>query len=55
MMRRRATLAANSFARFGDNMSRIGRAPIYFDDKTQVSVTPANEVIVKGGKKLSDS
>lgn len=31
-------------------MSRIGRAPIYFDDKTQVSVTPANEVIVKGGK-----
>ena len=31
-------------------MSRIGRAPIYFDDKTQVSVTPANEVIVKAGK-----
>jgi len=31
-------------------MSRIGRAPIYFDDKAQVTVTPANEVIVKGGK-----
>src|ERR1035438_7884379 len=31
-------------------MSRIGRAAIYIDDKTQVSVTPANEVIVKGGK-----
>lgn len=31
-------------------MSRIGRAPIYFDDKVQVSVTPANEVVVKAGK-----
>jgi len=31
-------------------MSRIGKAPIYFDDKTQVAVTPANEVVVKGGK-----
>lgn len=31
-------------------MSRIGRAPVYFDDKVQVSVTPANEVVVKGGK-----
>ncbi len=31
-------------------MSRIGRAPIYFDDKAQVTVTPANEVIVKGVK-----
>ena len=31
-------------------MSRIGRAAIYFDEKTQVSVTPANEVIVKGAK-----
>lgn len=31
-------------------MSRIGRAPVYFDDKTQVSVNPANEVIVKGAK-----
>lgn len=31
-------------------MSRIGRAPVYFDDKVQVSVTPANEIIVKSGK-----
>ena len=31
-------------------MSRIGRAPVYFDDKVQVSVTPANEVVVKGAK-----
>jgi large subunit ribosomal protein L6 len=31
-------------------MSRIGKAPVYFDDKVQVSVTPANEVVVKGGK-----
>lgn len=31
-------------------MSRIGRAPVTFDDKVQVSVTPANEVIVKGAK-----
>lgn len=31
-------------------MSRIGRAPILFDDKTQVAVTPGNEVVVKGGK-----
>jgi large subunit ribosomal protein L6 len=31
-------------------MSRIGRSPIFFDDKVQVSVTPANEVVVKGGK-----
>ena len=31
-------------------MSRIGRAPVYFDDKTNVTVTPANEVVVKGGK-----
>jgi large subunit ribosomal protein L6 len=31
-------------------MSRIGRSPVYFDDKTQVSVTPANEVVVKSGK-----
>lgn len=31
-------------------MSRIGKAPVYFDDKVQVSVTPANEVIVKGAK-----
>lgn len=31
-------------------MSRIGRGPVYFDDKVQVSVTPANEVVVKGAK-----
>lgn len=31
-------------------MSRIGKAPVYFDDKVQVSVTPANEVVVKGAK-----
>lgn len=31
-------------------MSRIGRAPVYFDDKVQVTVTPANEVVVKGAK-----
>lgn len=31
-------------------MSRIGRSPVFVDDKTQVSVTPANEVIVKGAK-----
>jgi len=31
-------------------MSRIGKAPVYFDDKVQVNVTPANEVVVKAGK-----
>lgn len=31
-------------------MSRIGRSPVYFDDKVQVTVTPANEVVVKGAK-----
>ena len=31
-------------------MSRIGKAPVYFDDKVQVTVTPKNEVQVKGGK-----
>ncbi|MEZ0393027.1 MAG: 50S ribosomal protein L6 [Pseudobdellovibrionaceae bacterium] len=31
-------------------MSRIGKAPVYFDDKVQVSVTPTNEVVVKGAK-----
>jgi large subunit ribosomal protein L6 len=31
-------------------MSRIGKAAVFFDDKVQVSVTPANEVVVKGGK-----
>lgn len=31
-------------------MSRVGKAPIYFDDKVQVSITPKNEVVVKGAK-----
>jgi len=31
-------------------MSRIGKAPVYFDDKVQVTITPANEVVVKGAK-----
>lgn len=31
-------------------MSRIGKAPVIFDDKVQVSVTPKNEVIIKGAK-----
>lgn len=31
-------------------MSRIGKAPVYFDDKVQVTVTPANVISIKGGK-----
>ena len=31
-------------------MSRIGRSPVIFDDKVNVSVTPKNEVIIKGAK-----
>lgn len=31
-------------------MSRIGRSPVYFDDKVQISVSSGNEVVVKGGK-----
>ncbi len=31
-------------------MSRIGRAPVFFDEKVQVTVTPLNEVVVKGSK-----
>lgn len=31
-------------------MSRIGRSPVYFESNVQVSVTPANEVVVKSGK-----
>lgn len=31
-------------------MSRIGKAPVFFDKAVQISVTPANEVVVKGGK-----
>lgn len=31
-------------------MSRIGRAPVFFDKAVQVTITPANEVVVKGAK-----
>jgi large subunit ribosomal protein L6 len=31
-------------------MSRIGRAPVIFDKTVQVTITPANEVVVKGAK-----
>lgn len=31
-------------------MSRVGRAPVFFEKAVQVSVTPANEVVVKGAK-----
>lgn len=31
-------------------MSRIGKAPVVFDNTVQVSLTPANEVVVKGAK-----
>ncbi len=31
-------------------MSRVGRAPIGFDSKVQVSITPDNVVVVKGAK-----
>lgn len=31
-------------------MSRIGKAPVIFDNTVQVSVSPANEVVVKGAK-----
>src|SRR5580658_7447850 len=31
-------------------MSRIGRAPVYFDKAVQITITPANEVVVKGAK-----
>lgn len=31
-------------------MSRVGKAPVMFDDKTQVSVNPKNEILVKGAK-----
>ncbi len=31
-------------------MSRVGRSPVFFDDKVQVSVNAANEVLVKGAK-----
>lgn len=31
-------------------MSRIGRAPVFFDKAVQVTITSANEVVVKGAK-----
>ncbi len=31
-------------------MSRIGRAPVYFQDPVKVSVSPEGEVVVKGAK-----
>jgi large subunit ribosomal protein L6 len=31
-------------------MSRIGRSAVFFDEKIQVSISPSNEVIVKGAK-----
>lgn len=31
-------------------MSRVGRAPVYFDKAVQINITPANEVVVKGAK-----
>ncbi len=40
-------------AKFGNRelvMSRVGRAPIFFASGVQVTVTPSNEVVVKGPK-----
>jgi large subunit ribosomal protein L6 len=31
-------------------MSRIGKAPVIFDNTVKVDVTPANEVVIKGAK-----
>lgn len=31
-------------------MSRVGKAPVFFDKAVQVTVTPKNEVVIKGGK-----
>src|SRR5580704_2236342 len=31
-------------------MSRVGRAPVFFDKAVQITITPANEVVVKGAK-----
>jgi large subunit ribosomal protein L6 len=31
-------------------MSRVGRSPVFFDKATQITITPANEVVVKGAK-----
>lgn len=32
-------------------MSRVGKAPVNFDDKVQVTLSPSNEVLVKSGNK----
>src|SRR5262249_34684396 len=31
-------------------MSRVGRAPVYFDKAVQITITPQNELVVKGAK-----
>jgi large subunit ribosomal protein L6 len=31
-------------------MSRVGRSPVFFDKAVQITISPANEVIVKGAK-----
>lgn len=31
-------------------MSRVGKAPVYFDKNVQVNITPKNEIVVKGAK-----
>lgn len=31
-------------------MSRVGKAPVYFEKDVQVTVSPENDVVVKGGK-----
>jgi large subunit ribosomal protein L6 len=31
-------------------MSRVGRSPVYFDKAVSITITPANEVVVKGAK-----
>ena len=31
-------------------MSRVGKAPIYFQKGVQITVTPSNDVVVKGAK-----
>lgn len=32
-------------------MSRVGRSPVFFDKTLQVTITPQNEVVVKGAKR----
>ncbi|MBX3021620.1 MAG: 50S ribosomal protein L6 [Bdellovibrionales bacterium] len=31
-------------------MSRVGRSPVFFDKAVQITITPKNEVVVKGAK-----